>query len=187
MANIIKIKRSAEQGKVPLTSNLELGELAINTNDGKLFLKRDNGTAESIVEVGADTLATVTALGASTNTECSFLSGISTNIVKQTQGTIQANSATTTLNFNLYGNFYVSLSANTTLSFSNLNTNIGSSGYIFLKQDATGGRTITFPSQAKTPGGRTFTQNTTANSLSMITFYVVDADTVVVNYIADFK
>jgi hypothetical protein len=52
MANTLKIKRSAVASKVPLTTDLQLGELAINTYDGKLFLKKDNGT-ESIVEIGA--------------------------------------------------------------------------------------------------------------------------------------
>lgn len=52
MANTLKLKRSAVQNKVPLTTDLQLGELAINTYDGKLYLKKDNGT-ESIVEVGA--------------------------------------------------------------------------------------------------------------------------------------
>jgi hypothetical protein len=52
MANTLKIKRSAVQGRVPTVNDLELGELAISTYDGKLFLKKDNGTA-SIVEVGA--------------------------------------------------------------------------------------------------------------------------------------
>jgi len=52
MANTVKLKRSAVANAVPTTTQLELGELAINTNDGKLFLKRNNGT-ESIVEVGA--------------------------------------------------------------------------------------------------------------------------------------
>jgi len=47
----IKMKRSAVAGKAPATSDLELGELAVNTRDGKLYLKKDNGTA-SIVEVG---------------------------------------------------------------------------------------------------------------------------------------
>jgi hypothetical protein len=54
MANTVKLKRSAVASAVPTTAQLELGELAINTNDGKLFLKRNNGT-ESIVEVGATT------------------------------------------------------------------------------------------------------------------------------------
>lgn len=40
-------------GKVPTTARIDLGELAINTRNGKLFLKRDNGNATfSIIEVG---------------------------------------------------------------------------------------------------------------------------------------
>ena len=54
MANLIKLRRSAVQGAVPTTSQLELGELAINTYDGKLFLKRDDGLAQYIVEVGGN-------------------------------------------------------------------------------------------------------------------------------------
>ena len=52
MANTIKIRRSAVASAVPTTTQLALGELAVNTFDGKLFLKKDNGTA-SIVEIGA--------------------------------------------------------------------------------------------------------------------------------------
>lgn len=52
MANTIKIRRSAVASAVPTTGQLALGELAINTFDGKLFLKKDNGS-ESIVEIGA--------------------------------------------------------------------------------------------------------------------------------------
>ena len=43
----LKMKRSAVAGKVPTTGQLDLGELAVNTHDGKLYLKRDNGS-ESI-------------------------------------------------------------------------------------------------------------------------------------------
>jgi hypothetical protein len=50
MAQTIKIKRSAVPGKVPTTSDLDLGELGLNTYDGKLFTKKDDG-AESIVEL----------------------------------------------------------------------------------------------------------------------------------------
>jgi hypothetical protein len=51
MPNSIRLRRSAVANAVPTTAQLELGELAINTNDGKLFLKRNDGT-ENIVEVG---------------------------------------------------------------------------------------------------------------------------------------
>ena len=39
----IKIKRSAVAGKIPTTNDLELGELAINTYDGKVFIEQDQG------------------------------------------------------------------------------------------------------------------------------------------------
>lgn len=47
MAQSIILKRSALSGKVPTTASLEIGEIAINTFDGKLFLKKA-GAVESI-------------------------------------------------------------------------------------------------------------------------------------------
>lgn len=52
MANTFRLKRSAVQGKVPTTGDLQLGELALNTYDGKLYTLKDNGSA-SVVEIGA--------------------------------------------------------------------------------------------------------------------------------------
>ena len=50
MANTVVLKRSAVTGRNPTTSDLALGELAINTYDGSLFFKKDSGTA-SIMSV----------------------------------------------------------------------------------------------------------------------------------------
>ena len=50
MANTIVLRRSAVAGKTPAVGDLQLGELALNTYDGKLYTKKDNGTA-SIVEL----------------------------------------------------------------------------------------------------------------------------------------
>lgn len=52
MANLIKLKRSAVAGKAPAVGDLALGELALNTYDGKLYTKKDDGTA-SIVDLSA--------------------------------------------------------------------------------------------------------------------------------------
>ena len=49
----IKLRRSATQGSIPTTSNLDLGELAINTYDGKLYVRRDNGSQDDILQVGS--------------------------------------------------------------------------------------------------------------------------------------
>lgn len=40
MSNTIKLRRSAVPGRVPTIEQLSLGEMAINTYDGKIFLKR---------------------------------------------------------------------------------------------------------------------------------------------------
>ena len=50
MASTIKVKRSAVQGKAPTAGNLETGEIALNTRDGRLYSK---GT--QVFEVGANT------------------------------------------------------------------------------------------------------------------------------------
>lgn len=50
MASIVKIKRSAVQGKAPTTSTLETGEIAINTRDGKIF----SSDGSRIIELGAN-------------------------------------------------------------------------------------------------------------------------------------
>ena len=43
MAQTIKLKRSSTQSAVPTTAQLVLGEVAINTYDGKMYIKKDDG------------------------------------------------------------------------------------------------------------------------------------------------
>lgn len=50
MANTILHKRSSTTGATPSSGSLSAGELAINTADGTLFTKKDDGT---VVEIGA--------------------------------------------------------------------------------------------------------------------------------------
>ena len=51
MADVFLIKRDNTPGRIPSTSQLALGELGINTYDGRLFFKKNDGT-ESLVELG---------------------------------------------------------------------------------------------------------------------------------------
>jgi hypothetical protein len=53
MANPVLMKRSSVAGKVPALTDIQLGELAINTTDGYLFLKKNVAGVDSIVQVGA--------------------------------------------------------------------------------------------------------------------------------------
>jgi len=50
MSQIVQLKRSALSGKVPDTGSLNLGELAVNTYDGKIYFKK-SGSIESIESV----------------------------------------------------------------------------------------------------------------------------------------
>jgi hypothetical protein len=53
MAQLVKLKRTSVEGRKPTTSNLSLGELAINTYDGKIYFEKDNGTP-SIKEIATE-------------------------------------------------------------------------------------------------------------------------------------
>ena len=51
MANKILIKRASTQGKVPLVSDIDVAELAINTYDGRLFAKTDRSGTTAVVDL----------------------------------------------------------------------------------------------------------------------------------------
>tara|TARA_R100000030_G_scaffold12810_5_gene8530 strand:+ start:390 stop:779 length:390 start_codon:yes stop_codon:yes gene_type:complete len=69
MANTIKLKRSSDSGNVPTAGNLSLGELAINTYDGKLFFKKNDGSdsIETIVTTNAQITGSLEMTGAVTS------------------------------------------------------------------------------------------------------------------------
>ena len=50
MAQTIVLRRSAQPGKIPVTGSLNLGEVAINTYDGKLFFAK-SGSIQSIEQI----------------------------------------------------------------------------------------------------------------------------------------
>lgn len=78
MANTLQLKRSATAGKVPTTAQLALGEMAFNTNDGRLYGMRNAGSNEIVeflstnsafkTNVVAATTANVTVASAAPNT-----------------------------------------------------------------------------------------------------------------------
>lgn len=49
MASLFQLKRTDVSGRLPTTAQLELGELAVNTYDGVIFLKKDISGTETIV------------------------------------------------------------------------------------------------------------------------------------------
>lgn len=108
-------------------------------------------------------------------------------VVKAVTNSINATSATTTINMTSSNFHVVNMSTNTTFSFSNLANAVTTSGTIVIKQDATGGRSFTLPSECKTPvGGATIVQSTGASTTSILTYLVVSSTEVLVNYIGNY-
>jgi len=95
MAQTIKLKRSAVSGNTPSTSDLALGEIGINTFDGKIFMKKNDGT-ESVIEVG----------GSSGTVTSAFKT-----IAVAGQSNVVADSATDTLTFVAGTNMSITTSA----------------------------------------------------------------------------
>ena len=65
MAQVLKLKRSATAYKVPSTSDLLLGELAMNTADGKLFFEKNDGSAtiQTILTTSSQTTGSIELTG----------------------------------------------------------------------------------------------------------------------------
>jgi hypothetical protein len=123
MANTVVLKRSAVSGRNPTTSDLALGELALNTYDGNLFFKKDSGTA-SIVTV-------VTLAGTQTLTNKTLASPNVTGNITFADGSVQPTA---------YTGPYAKVSSNTTA--------IPNKGY--LANTGSGSFTITLPASPTT-------------------------------------
>ena len=62
----VLLRRSNLAAKVPTTDQLQLGELGVNTTDGRVFLKKDNAgtiTIEQLVVTGAEVTGSINILG----------------------------------------------------------------------------------------------------------------------------
>ena len=69
MAQVVKLKRSSVEGKVPTTSNLELGELSINTHDGRVFFEKSSSNGfeiEHIITTNSQTTGSIELVGSIT-------------------------------------------------------------------------------------------------------------------------
>ncbi len=94
---------------------------------------------------------------------------------------------TVTLDFASSDNFMVILDRDITFAVTNADTRDGLTGTIVVKQDDTGGWEFTEATEFKTPRGLAIEQETAANAISVINYYIVDKDTVLINYMGDFS
>ena len=98
MAQVVKLKRTAVQGKVPTTSNLELGELAINTFDGRIFFEKNDGDPSIQQIVSTDSL---------TSGSINISSAVTSSYVKVTNDLLVEGDATINGDLTLGGNIFI--------------------------------------------------------------------------------
>jgi len=84
-------------------------------------------------------------------------------------------------------NFNITITGNITLTPIGLNGRDGQSGIITLIQDSSGGHSITLNSLFKTPRGDSIAFDTTADGISLMSYYVINASNVAVNYLGPFS
>lgn len=102
MSQIVKLRRSSVSGQKPTNSNLQLGELALNTTDGKVYMSKSGSLGPSVEElISTNTVNTgsvnisgsINLTGSLTTTET--LSGSMLHIVSGFQPQIQLKNTTT--------------------------------------------------------------------------------------------
>jgi hypothetical protein len=157
MANTIQVKRSAVPAKVPTTSDLALGEIAVNTYDGKMYIKKDDGTP-AIVQIGAGGAGTgdVTGPGSSTDNALARFDSTTGKIIQNSIGILDDSGNLTGIN-SITDPDYVTFntgyatglttgqlgwdSTNNSLAFGMANGNIvqhiGEDQYLYIKASAT--------------------------------------------------
>ena len=84
MAQTIKLRRSTVGGKTPTTSDLALGELAMNTYDGKIYFEKSGSSVsvQSVVSTDSQTTGSIEVTGAIT---ASYFSGDGSKLTNITE------------------------------------------------------------------------------------------------------
>lgn len=71
----LKLRRSAVPGKIPDTSSIDFGEIALNTYDGLAFMKKSGSNGEEIIAIGTTSISASYSLTSSYSATASYLIG----------------------------------------------------------------------------------------------------------------
>ena len=145
------------------TTSLGFGDIFI-ADDKKIQFGNDQDATIEYDEDGTDKLS---------------IAGAQVVFGKSVLGSTQTANATgnTALDFATYQNFLLTATGNVTLTNPSTET-VGQSGFIVIKQDGTGSRTLSIGTQYVTVGDTSYTLSTAAAAIDLIP-YVVQADGVI--------
>jgi len=154
------------RGDVTISGNVVVNSntLFVDTSNGRIGINTDNPLR--VLDINGTALANA------------FNPGLET----------VSPAANVDLDFTQHSNYEITLDQNVQFTFTIDSECRGQTGMIIIHQDGAGGRTFALPSEAKTPvSGASIVQQTDSNTTSTINYFIVDVNTVLVNYIGDFQ
>ena len=163
--------------KLDVAGNAGINEYLYHNGDTNTYLRFQTDQT-NIAAGGNELVVKSTGIEAST-----YISG-SAVISKQSHNSI---GGSVSVNLSTSANHNLTLSGNVTLTPINFSERLGQSGIITLIQNPVGGHSITLNSLFKTPRGDSIAFDTTANGISLMSYYVIDASNVAVNYLGPFS
>lgn len=101
MANTVKMKRSAVPLKVPATTDIDLGEIAINTFDGKAYIKKDVLGVQTVVQLGGGSGDVSSSSTSSVDNAITRFDGTTGKLIQNSVATLDDTGILTTLGANL--------------------------------------------------------------------------------------
>ena len=75
MAQIVKLRRSSVSGQKPTNTNLQLGELALNTTDGKVYMAKSGSLGPSVEELISTNTVNTGSIHITDNVTASYFTG----------------------------------------------------------------------------------------------------------------
>ena len=144
-----------------------------------------NATASSTTSNGALVVTGGVGVGGSVNIGGTLSGSISAKVYQDKTTAITASTATTTIDLSTGNTFIVTISSNTTFSFTNPPSGTDMTSFTLITvNDATAGRAISWPASVTWAGGVTPTRTTTANKSDVYTFFTRTAGTQYVGSLA---
>lgn len=162
---------SASSTYMPLAGGTFTGAVTLGTGGSLIFEGATADANETTLAVTDPTADRTITLPDATTTMAGL--AVAQTFTKAQRGTITAltDSATITPDFSASNNFSVTLGGNRTLA-NPTNIVAGQSGVIFVSQDSTGSRTLSYGSYWDFPGGTAPTLTTAASSVDLIAYVV---------------
>ena len=163
--------------KLDVAGNAGINEYLYHNGDTNTYVRFQ--TDQTNIAAGGNELV-VKSTGIEATT---YISG-SALVSKQTAASM---TGANNVDLSTSANHNITITGNITLTPTNFSGRRGQSGIITLIQDSSGGHSITLNSLFKTPRGDSIAFDTTADGISLMSYYVIDASNVAVNYLGPFS